>query len=143
MTENQIKQAYVTGLAARGLLRQMYKQAAEAEADGAKGWGFSGAGGPDPVGDDPNFGMDMAKSYIKYTGTGAGLGAIIGTLIQLARQKSLVTGALVGAGIGGGIGAGHRGLRHIKGYRDSDLNVLDPLIFDPIAQAKANMYADK
>lgn len=121
MTENQIKQAYVTGLAARGLLRQMYKQAAMQKQAG---------------------GMDVAKSYAKYTGAGAGLGAIIGTLIQIARQKNLMTGALVGAGIGGGIGAGQRGLNSIDAYRNSDWNLLEKGIFDPLRGA-ADKYLSK
>ena len=110
MTDNQIKQAYVTGLAARGLLRQMRKQAA---------------------GEKSSPGWDIAKSYAGYTGTGAGIGAIIGALIQLARQKSLVTGALVGGGIGAGIGAGQRGLNSIDAYRNSDLNLLERGVFGP------------
>ena len=122
MTENQIKQAYVTGLAARGLLRQMYKQAAMQKQAGK--------------------GMDIAKSYAGYTGVGAGLGAIIGTLIQIARQKSLMTGALVGAGIGGGIGAGQRGLNSIDAYRNSDLNLLEKGVFGPVFNA-ADKYLSK
>ena len=119
MTENQIKQAYVTGLAARGLLRQMYKQAEMQKQAG---------------------GMDVAKSYAKYTGAGAGIGAIVGALIQIARQKSLMTGALVGAGIGGGIGAGQRGLNSIDAYRNSDLNLIEKGIVDPLRGLKEKYF---
>ncbi len=114
MTENQIKQAYVTGLAARGLLRQMYKQAAMQKQAGK--------------------GMDIAKGFAQYTGAGAGLGAIIGALIQIARQKSIMTGALVGAGIGGGLGAGQKALNdYVPGYEGFPWNIGKKYVEDPIA----------
>ena len=155
MTDNQIKQAYVTGLAARGILRQMVKQAVEKAKDapakeptpaGPGAFGFRDYAGDAAYapGKKRSFGMDMAEDYLQYGGAGAGIGAIIGALIQIARQKSVMTGALVGAGVGGGVGLAHRGLRHIPGYRDSDLNLLDKLVFDPIAQKEVGIrYGDK
>ena len=140
MTNEQIKQAYVTGLAARGLLRQMCKQAEGADPGS---YGFRDYKGDKYYEEGKgNFGLDIAKDYAAYGAGGAGLGAIIGSLIALARQKSLVSGALVGGGVGAGIGLGHRGLRHIPGYRNSDLNLLDNMVINPGLEALGKLKSE-
>lgn len=97
-----IKQAYVRGLAARGLLRQyiMQKQAAEIKDPNLA----------DQVGKviDQADNKNSWKDWAMYGGIGAGSGAAIGALIQALRKKNILLGAGIGGGIGGSLGLGAR-----------------------------------
>lgn len=117
------KQAYVRGVAARGILRTrvMQKMAEENTQPGdsaketpKKTYKLNGSF-LDP---NPGFFKGVRNSYLKnnffanegdYLKSGLiglGAGGIIGALIQAARGKNLLSGALVGGGIGAGLGAG-------------------------------------
>ena len=121
-----IKQAYVRGLAARGILRMraILKQAAIGSLPVAgpeiPGGGLPGAGFTDRYkSNDPVLNAVFADGKPAQTKGwsrgatnaiaglgGAGIGAIIGALIAYARKKKVLGHALAGAGIGGLAGVG-------------------------------------
>ena len=124
--EQMIKQAYVRGLAARGILRMraMQKQAAEAGPAPAPKGVFNPAyssykdslkstdpsvealfnpNGPTLIGKKP---WSRGASDALAGASGAGIGAIIGALVAYARKKKILGSALAGAGIGGLVGVG-------------------------------------
>ncbi|MBQ2619788.1 MAG: hypothetical protein IJF84_00445 [Thermoguttaceae bacterium] len=123
--EQMIKQAYVRGLAARGILRMraMQKQAASGPAIAPRGQDSAYSNGGLKV-TEPDFGSIAAMSGydpLRIKGKrpwsrgasdalagagGAGIGAIIGALVAYARKKKILGHALAGAGIGGLAGVG-------------------------------------
>ena len=100
-----IKQAYVRGLAARGLLRQyiMQKQATTTTMENPEVVKNYAEPAIDELGK-----KDSLTDYAVYGGVGAGAGAGLGALIQAIRKQDILPGALWGAGIGGGLGLGTR-----------------------------------
>ena len=102
MTPNELNQAYVIGVAARGVLRarEFQKQAMMKQAS------------------NPAQFSDLA-TYGKSVGIPAGVAAILGALINGARGKSILNGALIGGGIGGLAGLGHQALYDLNpGYQE-------------------------
>ena len=114
--DHLIKQAYVRGLAARGLLRQYVIKAAEKDTGKAalknaretankaidKGRDIA----TDAIGQATN--KDSWKDYALYGGVGALGGGALGALIQAARQKEIFPGIAIGSGLGGTLGLGTR-----------------------------------
>ena len=90
MTNEQIKQAYVVGKAAKGIIRyrEFQKQAMMKQAA------------------DPS--KSTLGDYAVPTLTGAGITSLIGALIQAAQGKDILKGMLVGAIPGGIAGAGYQ-----------------------------------
>ena len=130
-----IKQAYVRGLAARGILRarMLQKQAADFNPEPVSTTMYDSPVGPkqgpytrrfiesfmdpykssDPVINAVFSAKPKGKSGLSRGATdalsglgGAGIGAIIGALIAYARKKKVLGHALAGAGIGGLAGVG-------------------------------------
>lgn len=126
MTNEQIKQAYVVGKAAKGVLRYRYlqKQAMMKQAGQDQQ-----SGSPDyeaPLPDPPNRNSADAvdKGFLGGYGvptlTGSAVGSILGALIQAARGKDVLSGLLVGGGLGGLGGAGY------QAYSSGDYKKLFP-----------------
>lgn len=127
MTNEQIKQAYVIGKAAKGVLRfrafqkqAMMKQAVggvpsdDPAAHGGKKTDSAPPAGGTPVKtestpktDNPAIKEPYKSDYTTTTLAGSGIGAIMGALIQAARGKDILNGLLVGGGLGGLGGAGY------------------------------------
>ena len=114
--DHLIKQAYVRGLAARGLLRQYVIKAAETDTGTAalknvrdtanKAFAKGRDIATDAIGQAAN--KDSWKDYAIYGGVGALGGGALGALIQAARQKEMFPGIAIGSGIGGTLGLGTR-----------------------------------
>lgn len=145
--EQMIKQAYVRGLAARGILRMraMQKQAATGSLPVAgpallEG-GLPGANFTDRYkSTDPvlnaiyangkpakeSKGLSrLASNALAGAGT-AGIGAIIGALVAYARKKKILGHALAGAGIGGLAGVGGNELyRYLSKKPETSVDDLD------------------
>ena len=112
MTNEQIKQAYVVGKAAKGIIRyrEFQKQAMMKRAGTEEGAPTKPA--------KPDNGSFLG-GYGVPVGVGAGTGAILGALIQAARGKSILNGLLVGGGIGGLGGAGYQAMGGIEGAKQA------------------------
>ena len=128
------KQAYINGLAARGVLRNLFMQKAASQPDKPESYdSISEAEKQVPIAVVPSptnnsetkpptekelkdqewrynyLNSDWAKpdfGYVTPGLTGAGVGALVGALVQAARDKNVLAGAGIGAGIGGLTGAG-------------------------------------
>lgn len=106
MTNEQIKQAYVIGKAARGVLRYKYLQKQAMLQKRAKE-----TAAPAATGNDTLAAMKaLAGEYALPVGASSAAAALLGALIQGARGKSILKGLLVGGGLGGIAGAGGKAL---------------------------------